>query len=100
MKRRVQFQSDGVSIVTRILGVPIDRKWFDRSRIYGFGYAVDGHGHTKSLQFSYMGEGQIVLAKYVQKGEVAAFLKHLHQEGFDYNASWQLPLKVSGVIIG
>jgi hypothetical protein len=91
VKRRVQFQPSGISIVTRILGVPISCKWFDQSRIYGFGYAVDGHGHAQSLQFNYVGEGQIILANHVQKGEAAAFLKHLHQEGFDYNTCWELP---------
>ena len=100
VKRHVQFQSDGVSIVTRILGVPVDRKWFDRSRIYGFGYAVSGHGHAQMLQFNYAGEGQIVLANYVREGDVSAFLKHLHKEGFDYNTSWERPLKGSGFIFG
>jgi len=96
---QVQFQSDGVSIVTRILGVPIDRKWFDRSNIYGFGYATNGHSRQEFLQFNYAGEGQIVLASYVQEREAAAFLRHLHQEGFDFNTSWDLPVKRSGVII-
>ena len=100
VKKRIQFQSDGVSIATRILGVQIGRKWFDRSRIYGFGYAVNGHSHAQMMQFNHAGEGQIVLANNVQKGEVAAFLKHLHQEGLDYNTSWERPLKGSGVIFG
>jgi hypothetical protein len=73
------------------------RKWFDRSRIYGFGYAVGGHSHEQMIQFNYAGEGQIVLASDVQKGEVAAFLTHLHQKGFDYNISWQRPLTSSSV---
>ena len=100
VKRLVQFQSDGISIVTRILGVPIDRKWFDLSRIYGFGYAVNGHSHARVLQLNYAGEGEIVLANYVLEGEAAAFLKHLHQEGFDYNISWERPLKGFGAIVG
>ncbi len=100
VKTWVQFQADGVSIATRVLGVPIRRKWFDGSRIYGFGYAVDGHGHAQMMQFNFVGEGQIILASYVQEGEALAFLTHLHQEGFDYNRSWRLPLKGSGVIFG
>jgi hypothetical protein len=98
VKNRVQFQSDGISIVIRILGIPIHRKWFDRSRIYGFGHAVNGHSREEFLQFNYAGEGQIVLASFVQEGEAAAFLRHLHEEGFDYNTSWERPLKGSGVI--
>jgi hypothetical protein len=88
---RVQFQSDGISIVTRVLGIPIGRKWFDPSLIYGFGYAVEGHGNARLLQFNCMGNGQIVLANDVQEGETMAFLRHLHEEGFDYNTSWNLP---------
>jgi len=100
VKRRVQFQTGGVSIVTRILGFPIHRKWFDRSYIYGFGYAVDGHGHTQMLQFNYPGDGQIVLSNQVQKEDVAAFLRHLDQEGFGYNKSWERPVRGPGVIVG
>ena len=100
VKRSVQFQQKGISIVTRIVGVQTDRKWFDRSRIYGFGYAANGHSHAQMMQFNYVGEGQIVLANYVQETEVAAFLRHLHQEGFDYNTSWQLPLLGTGFVAG
>ena len=99
VKRRVEFQSSGVSIVTRILGFPIHRNWFDRSYIYGFGYAVDGHGHSQMLQFNYAGEGQIILASHVRKEEVAAFLRHLYQSGFRYNESWERPLRGPGVIV-
>ena len=99
MKRQVQFQSDGISIVTRIFGVPINHKWFDRSQIYGFGYAVHGHSHARLLQFNYAGEGEIVLAKDVLQVEVTAFLKHLYQEGFHYNTSWQRPLKDFGFTV-
>ena len=45
-----------------------------------------------------LGEGQIVLAVYLQEGKVAAFFKHLYQEGFDYNTSWERPLGSGGVI--
>lgn len=99
VRRRVQFQSGGVSIVTRILGLPIHRNWFDRSYIYGFGYAVDGHGHSQTLQFNYVGEGQIILANHVRKEEVAAFLRYLYQAGFRYNESWERPLRGPGVIV-
>jgi hypothetical protein len=101
-KKRFQFQSGGVSMVTRILGFPIHRKWFDQSYIYGFGYAVDGHGHSQMLQFNYAGEGQIMLANHVGKEgkeEVAAFLRHLDQEGFHYNTAWDRPPRRSGVIV-
>jgi len=100
VKRRVEFQSDGISIESRILGIPIDCEWFDRSRIYGFGYAVEGHGNSRLLQFNCMGEGQIVLASHVQEGEAAAFLRHLREEGFDYNTSWERPMKGSGPTFG
>jgi len=80
VKRRIHFQSNGLSMTTCILGLPIGTKWFDRSRIYGFGYAVNGHSNEKMMQFNYAGEGQIVLAKYVQESEVTAFLRHLQQE--------------------
>jgi hypothetical protein len=91
VKRRVHFRADGICIVTGVIGIQTGRKWFDRSQIYGFGYAVSGHGHARALQFNCAGEGQIVLANYVQEAEVAAFLQDLHQEGLDYNASWEMP---------
>ena len=100
VKKWAQFQSGGIFIVTRVIGVQVDRKWFDRSYIYGFGYGVNGHGRAQMLQFNYSGEGQIVLADNVQKGDVEAFLKHLHQEGFDYNPSWQRPTRSFGVLFG
>jgi hypothetical protein len=100
VKRWVQFQPGGVSIVIRILGFSVHHRWFDRSYIYGFGYAVGGHSRAQMLQFNYPGEGQIVLANYVRKEEVAAFLRHLDQEGFGYNSHWERPLKGPGVIVG
>jgi hypothetical protein len=100
IKSRVQFQSDGISIVTRILGVPIHRKWFDRSLIYGFGHSTNGHSRSQLLQFNYAGEAQIVFANFVLEGEVAAFLRHLHEEGFNYNTSWERPSTGSGPILG
>jgi hypothetical protein len=99
VKRWVQFQTAGVCFVTRVFGFPVRRKWFDRSYIYGFGYAVDGHGRTQMLQFNYAGEGQIVLASHVRKEDVAAFLMHLDEEGFGYNRSWERPPRGRGVIV-
>ena len=52
------------------------------------------------MQFNYAGEGKVVLANGALEGEVTAFLRHLHQEGFEYNKSWQRPLKGSGLILG
>jgi hypothetical protein len=90
-KKWVQFRQDGIWIVTRMFGIPLDRKWFDRSKIYGFGYATHGHSHSQMLQFVCMGEGQVVLAKNAQKGEVASFVALLQQDGLDYPQSWELP---------
>jgi hypothetical protein len=95
VKTRVEFRSDGICIVRRIFGIPIGRKVFERSRIYGFGYAANGHSQSQMLQFNYAGEGQIILTNYVRESEAAAFLRFLHQEGVDYNTSWECPLKSS-----
>jgi len=99
VRQRVLFQKSGVSIVTRMFGIPINRTWFDRSYIYGFGYGVNGHGHAEMLQFNYAGQGQIILANDVRKEEVAAFLTHLYQEGFSYNKTWERPLRGPGIIL-
>jgi hypothetical protein len=98
VKKWVRFELNGVSFVTRILGVSIGSTRFDRSKIYGFRYAVDGHGHAQMLQFNYAGEGQIVLANNVREGEVSAFLEHLRQEGFEYSKSWDRPQSGSGIL--
>jgi hypothetical protein len=87
----VQFRREGICIVTKIFGIPFDRKWFDRSQIYGFGYATHGHSHSQMLQFVHAGDGQVILAKNARKSEVASFMGLLHQEGLDYPQSWELP---------
>ena len=99
VSQSVQFQKAGISIVTRIFGFPIRRDWFDRSYIYGFGYTVHGQSRSQMLQFNYAGEGQIILASYVLKEEVAAFLRHLDQAGVRYNETWERPLRGPGIII-
>jgi len=78
--------------VTLILGIPVSRSWYNRSQIYGFGYATNGHSGAEMLQFCYAGDGQVILARYVKKSEVKAFLEYLHREDFEYEASWKRPI--------
>ncbi len=98
IKKWVQFRSDGLCIVTRILGIPVNQTWYDRSQIYGFGYAANGHSGAEMLQFCYAGDGQVILARYVKEYEVKAFLDYLHREGFAYEASRNRPAVSLGYI--